>query len=226
MIPEVFFMIKNSILYHRLWYVKKRNAKRIHIYFRLLLILIIFATLIYYANKNLLPCLNAICEYRTKSIITDTVSKAIDEVFAGNATYEDFVIVNRDKSGRINSIETNVTKLNKLSARVSSSICSRLSLLERQKVSIPFGALLGNSVFSGMGPDLNIVIRPEGNIETSIKSEFHTAGINQTRHVIYLQVHAQASVVTPLTRRKTEIVSSIPVAETVIVGTVPEVYLH
>jgi len=219
-------MIKNSILYHRLWYVKKRNARKATVYFRILLIFILFATFVYYANKNILPCLNTICEHKAKSIITRTVNETVQEVFSENAGYGDFVRINRDGSDRINFFETDVARLNKLSARLSADIRNKLDSLERQKVSIPFGALLGNSAFSGMGPELRMAIQTARDIETAFQSEFFTAGMNQTRHILYLRVHIEASVHAPLVQRKIDVTSVIPVAETVIVGAVPERYRY
>lgn len=219
-------MIKNTTLYHRFWYIKKRNAKRVSVLLRLLLILIILCCTLFYANKNLMPALHIASEYKVNTIVTTAVNNAVNEMFIHNPGYEDLVYVDMDKDGRINSIRTDVVKLNKLSTGISNDVCNKLASLGKEKINVPLGTLFGNSLLSGEGPGLKIKIQPAGNVETDFKSEFSSVGINQTRHRIYLQVIAKVSIIAPLSRRKTEITTTVPVAETIIIGKVPHVYLE
>ena len=55
---------------------------------------------------------------------------------------------------------------------------------------------------------------------------FTSAGINQTRHRILIEVHAGFRILTPFGGEDREIVSTYPVTDTVIVGTVPERYTY
>ena len=57
-------------------------------------------------------------------------------------------------------------------------------------------------------------------------SSFSAAGINQTRHCIFIEVHAGFRILTPLGGEDREVVSAFPVTDTVIVGTVPERYAY
>ena len=57
-------------------------------------------------------------------------------------------------------------------------------------------------------------------------SAFTSAGINQTRHRILIEVHAGFRILTPFGGEDREIVSTYPVTDTVIVGTVPERYAY
>jgi sporulation protein YunB len=219
-------VIKNTTLYHRFWYIKKRNAKRVNILLRLLLILIILGFTLFYANKNLMPALHIASECKVNTIVTAAVNSTVNETLMHNPGYEDLVHVDMDKDGRANSIRTDVVKLNKLSTGISTDVCNKLASLEKEDITVPFGALFGNSLLSGEGPGLKIKIQPAGNVETGFKSEFSSAGINQTRHRIYLQVIAKVSIIAPLGRRKTEITTTVPVAETIIIGKVPQIYLE
>lgn len=211
-------MIKNSTLYHRFWYIRKRNVSRVHTYIRLLTIFIILAFFVIYANKSLLPVLADISEFKARSLVTMAVNDAVNEVFAGNVRYEDLVVVKEAEDGRTRSIEIDRIKLNKLSSDISSSIRERLLLLEDKSISVPFGALLGNTPFEGSGPDLHVKIEPAGIVEVGFESEFSTAGINQTRHRIYLQVRSAVDIIAPLGTKRTELTNSILIAEAMIVG--------
>lgn len=217
-------MIRNSTLYHRIWYVKRRNARKIRIYLRVVSIFIILGLLVSYANKNILPSLAVISEFKAKSMLTSTVNNEVQKIFNGDINYEDMVNVYRDSNGNISSIETNMARLNILSSTISASIQERLYKIQKESVAIPFGTLTGNSIFSGTGPALYIKIYPMGTVETDFISEFTGQEINQTKHSIYLQVKTYMRICAPLMNKTIEFTTSIPVAETVILGKVPDVY--
>lgn len=218
-------MFRNSILYHRLWYIKRRNTKRVRIYLRLAAIFIILTLLVSYANKKLLPYLVELSEFKAESIISAAVINTVDEIFSGNINYNDLVVLSRDKNGSITSIETNVVKLNRLTSMISRGIQEKLIQFSKDRISIPFGTLSGSAILAGIGPDLHVDIKPCGSVETDFRSEFTSEGINQTRHRIYITVRTKVSIVVPLFSKKSEVAASIPIAETVIVGSVPDIYI-
>ena len=78
-----------------------------------------------------------------------------------------------------------------------------------------------NLVFYNLGPKINVDITQIGNITSSYESVFESAGINQTRHKIYLNVDMKMKLIVPLNSRDVEISSQIPIAETIIVGKIP-----
>ena len=217
-------MRRSSVLYRRLWYVRRRS-KGLHIIIRLGVIMAVFFLLASLANRSLMPCLLEIAEARARAMVAMSANTAVNEVFSGEIGYEDLTVLNRDRTGRITSIETNVSRLNMLAAQVSLKIQQKLADMEKQRISVPFGSLFGNTIFAGSGPDLSIRVRNAGSIETDYKSEFSSAGINQTKHRIYIHVKTTIGMYGPMTNRKIDIVTKVPVAETVIVGDVPGVYL-
>jgi len=217
-------MFRNTVLYHRLWYIKRRNIKKTRVLIRLAAIFIILAVFANYADKRLSPYLEEISQLKAQTIVTDTVSKVVAETFSDYVTYDDIVVISRDRAGNITSIRTDVVKLNKLSAKISQDIGQRLSRLHKDKISIPLGTLLGIPILAASGPELHMDVMPYGSVEADFKSEFSSEGINQTRHTIYLLVKAKVSVTVPLFSKNTEVTAAIPVAETVIVGKVPGIY--
>jgi len=218
-------MLKSNVLYRRLWYVKRRNSRRVHILLRLAAIIILLSILISYSNKKLSPYLMEISEYRIKSLIGLTISDTVNTTFAAGVEYDDIVLLSRDKNGNVTSIETDITKLNKLSAQITAAIQEKINLLGKQSISIPCGALLGSPIFAASGPGIRIKMIPCGSVKAEFKSEFDSEGINQTRHRICLMVKAEVGVIAPLARDTIVISSDIPVAEAVIVGKVPQIYM-
>lgn len=217
-------MRRKSNLYHRLWYVK-RNKKKYKTYVVIVFILAILIILLSYIDKRLRMGINQISEYRVKSIVSKVVANAVGENFPEDIDYDDIVSISRDENGVITSVQTDIAKLNRIFANVSRSVQTQLSELSDEKISIPLGAVLGETVLAARGPKINIRIIPIGSVETDFRSEFSSAGINQTRHRIYIIFKVEMGVAIPFVERKTVVTTSLPVAETVIVGEVPYYYI-
>ena len=65
-----------------------------------------------------------------------------------------------------------------------------------------------------------------GSSSSEFRNQFETAGINQTRHQIILQIDVTISILLPGFTTATNVSSAVTVAETVIVGSVPESYTY
>ncbi|HOM01475.1 MAG TPA: sporulation protein YunB [Acetivibrio sp.] len=217
-------MRRKTKLYRRLWYLK-RNRERLRRYIVIAIIVIVLVLIIAFAEGRIRRSILEISEYRTKSIINNAVSRAVNENFYDDINYDEIVIINRDQDDRINSIQTDIVKLNRIYAGLSLDIQERLLELKDERISIPLGAVFGDSLLATGGPKINVKVIPAGSVETDFKSEFISAGINQTRHRIYLEVKTSVGIAVPFTAKKTEITTRIPVAETVIIGDVPEFYI-
>ncbi|HHW00663.1 MAG TPA: sporulation protein YunB [Clostridiaceae bacterium] len=215
-------MFRNSILYRRLWYAKRRNAKKLNIFLRLSVVIIILAIFVTYIDRTIVPYIMDISESKARAIVTDAINRAVDEVFTENRDHSEFLLLSRDGFGGITSIETDVSKINRLSGEFSASLQNKLNGVEKIGISIPLGVLLRSTVFAGVGPELYISLKPCGNIETEIKSEFESGMANQTIHRMYLHVSAEIDIIAPLAHRKVEISKTVPVAETVIVTSTPD----
>jgi len=185
----------------------------------------VFLVLMCFIEKRMRTSLDEFSQYRTKALITGIVSDAVNKNFPDSLIYEEIVIVNRDSSDRITSVQTNIAMLNRIFSNVSSDIQKELSSLKNEKITIPLGSILGNSMLAAEGPEVGVKIIPAGSVETDFKSEFTSAGINQTNHRIYMTVKTNVGIVIPFVQNKSEITTNIPIAETVIVGEVPEFYM-
>lgn len=217
-------MRRKTNLYHRLWYVR-RNEKKYKTYVVIIFILAILIILFAFVDKRLRIGMNQISEYRVKSIVSRVVSDAVSENFPEEIDYNDIVTITRDENGIITSIQTDIGKMNRIFANVSRSVQTQLSELSDERISIPLGAVFGQTVFAARGPKINIRIMPVGSVETDFKSEFSSAGINQTRHRIYILFKVEMGVAIPFVEKKTVVTTSLPVAETVIVGDVPYYFI-
>ena len=219
-------MIRSSTAYRRLWHYRRRNAKPLHRYCLILTVLFVLVAVAAYTNNTLSPYVMQITEIKTRTLVTETINRTIGEEFGGKVKYSDLSIIKRDDKNRITSIEVNTVKLNEMAARITSQLQNKLSTLQEEKVAVPIGALTGIPIFSAEGPDVYIKILPAGKVDVEFVSEFSSIGSNQTRHRIYLEVNTRVGLAVPMVKKETNIISSIPVAETVILGNVPEPYIN
>ncbi|TYQ18065.1 UNVERIFIED_CONTAM: sporulation protein YunB [Acetivibrio alkalicellulosi] len=216
---------RKTNLYHRLWYAK-RKRKSLQGCMFIFITLLILTLFISYIDRQMRSSLMEFSEHRVKAIVNTTIGNVVKSSFPEDINYDEVISINKDEFNRINSIQTDIGKLNRLFSQVTLEIQNELSNLGDERIGVPSGVLLGNSIFAARGPKINIKIIPAGSVETDFKSEFTSAGINQTKHRIYLYVKTNVGIAVPFTERSTEITTSIPIAETVIVGDVPHYYLN
>ena len=149
-----------------------------------------------------------------------------DEVFSHPEEFADLVVLERDSDSRITALRTDIIAVGKIKARLVSGLYDRLDYLEETQIEVPLGTVFAPDLFTGMGPRVKVGLAGLTQMEAEFVSAFTSAGINQTRHRILIEVHAGFRILTPFGGEDREIVSTYPVTDTVIVGTVPERYAY
>nr|WP_297173953.1 sporulation protein YunB [uncultured Agathobaculum sp.] len=149
-----------------------------------------------------------------------------EEVFSDPETYENMVILERDSENHVTALRTDVIAIGQIKARLVNGLFERLEDLEQTTIEVPLGSVFAPSFLSGMGPAVDVGMAALTQMEAEFVSAFSAAGINQTRHNIIIEIHAGFRILTPFGGEDREIVSSYPVTDTVIVGTVPERYAY
>ena len=123
-------------------------------------------------------------------------------------------------------IRTDTVKQNYLVSQVVLQCNEKLSELEDLGVKVPVGYLTNNIMFYNMGPKITVKMQQVGNIVTSYESIFESAGINQTRHKIYLNLNLTMRIVVPFNSKDVEVSCQIPVSDTIIVGKIPDTAIN
>ena len=138
--------------------------------------------------------------------------------------YENLVHLTYSEAGNVTALQTDITSMNILQSNITNRIVQQILTFDNQTVDVPIGTLLGGPFFSGRGPEVEIKIIPASFIETQIVNRFDSAGINQTRHQIFLNVKLTVSAVIPGYSVTSDVNTNVLLAETVIVGAVPEAF--
>ena len=141
-----------------------------------------------------------------------------------NYTYTDLVVINKDNDGKINSIHADTATLNKIVSNIATNIQKNIDSQENRDIYIRLGTFTGITLLSGRGPKVPIRISSIGNIDTNIKSEFESAGINQTIHRITLETKCEIQILTPFNTIVSSVEDKVILAENIVIGEIPESY--
>ena len=190
----------------------------------LLLALLVLA-LFLFLQKSLSQVILDTAHASAYALAVDTLNAAVRESVADGVPYEQLITVRTDGAGRVSMLQANTAQMNTLAAGIAQSAQQALAEDTARQVSVPLGAALKIPFLSSLGPRVRVRITPVGAVNVSFHTEFENAGINQTRHKIYLQLHANVQMVLPTGTRPVAADTQVLIAESIIVGDVPQSYI-
>ena len=186
----------------------------------------VFLALFLFVSLQLRPMIQSVTNTIAKQVATTAIHNTVVEQLEQNPLkYEDFVNIQRDGNGNITTITTNMTNINALKSKIALAIQEELGESYTQ-TGIPLGTLTGSDLLRGYGPKVPVRISIAGNVSVELKSSFESAGINQTRHQIYMEIRTSAYSYLTGMLSTTEVSTDVAVAETVIVGEVPQMFAN
>lgn len=182
----------------------------------------IFCTV--YFRSNIVPTVMGSAVAEVRAMCTETINSAVTAVVGGGVEYDDLFSVVRDDAGNIEMVQANSPEINMVAREIAGLAQANLDALDLKEISIPIGTFTGLALLTGIGPDVTISVMPIGSALCDFVSYFTAAGINQTLHKIYIDVHAEINIITPLDEPTITVKAEVLVAENLIVGEVPEFY--
>lgn len=204
--------------------IKKYNAqaKRRRRGRRAMLIALLAVLAFLMVDRNFKPLVFTLAEARSAAMASQVLSGALAEAMDDGVNYSELMDVRMDDQGQVALLSANTVRMNQLADRAGAAALRRLQNMSSERVTVPLGAALGMTLFAGSGPGIPVSIVPIGSIRTDFATEFEACGINQTRHKVYLKVTASIRIVIPTGAKTTEVSANMLVAESIIVGGVPE----
>jgi sporulation protein YunB len=137
---------------------------------------------------------------------------------------QSLVVLERDDQGDITAISTDVAAVNSLAAEILEQAVAQTGE-QVITLKIPIGNLTGSTLFLNRGPSVPVEVVMLSSSVAGFRSELSSAGINQTRHQIMLDLNVQVSLLMPWRTVGTSVETEVLVSETVVVGDVPESYM-
>ena len=189
----------------------------------LILILVLFFTL----RSKYRLVIQDLAQTQVKNTTSDLTNDAIaKQIASGEIQYDRIVFFEKDLDGRITALKTNMSEVNRLKTDILSIINDEILALDTSDLGIPLGSLFFPEVLSGKGPAIPVHILSIRNSDANFVSHFSQAGINQTLHRLNMEVSIDVAVLVLGQTSSFTMTSEVVVAETVIVGDVPQTYLQ
>ena len=182
---------------------------------------------IFLLDLRVRPYIQSISSYQAQIYGTRVINDAIyEELAKDNVRYDNLVTLTQNARGEITSLQTDMVALGRLRSRVTDAVLQEIDEMGKQDIYLSMGTLSGVQLLSGRGPDLNLKVVPSGYMTSEIENRFDSAGINQTQHQIMLKMDMRVLAIIPGYTVATDIHTEYCLAETVIVGTVPDTFLE
>ena len=176
---------------------------------------------------HLRSVLSGLAVTRVSNTVTRVVTAAVnDTISSGAIQYSDLITFEKNGQGQITALETDMAAFNRVQAAIVDDVLSRLSEVSTTDLAIPLGTLTGSALLAGRGPVFRVRMQFVGSSTARFENEFTEAGINQTKHRIILNVDVSVSILLPGFSTYTKVSNRFTVAETIIVGTVPDSYVY
>lgn len=223
--PRILFSNFNNTSHNQIKKANRKNHLKGIILYKVMVVIFI-ATITAICIVNFInPIIDQISinEVQNKVIrITNNEAQKIMKDYQ----YDDLVTVVTDNDKNISMIQANTNNINTVASAISMNIVDSLKENTNSKIRIYLGSLFGMTLLSGTGPRITVRISNTGNVNTSLKSEFSSAGINQTLHRIYLEINMNVSILTPYHSINSNVKSQVLLGESIIVGNVPASYYY
>lgn len=202
--------------------------RRIRSFFLRILVIALFliGALLLFRSKYYATIRN-LAETQVRNATSDLINDAIDrQIEDGTIQYDRIVYFEKDLNGSITALKTNMSEVNRLKTDILNLINDEILALDTTDIGIPIGSLILPEFLAGKGPEIPVHILSIRNSDAAFSSYFTEAGINQTLQQLTMDVSVDVAVLVLGRTNNFTVSSQVVVAETVIVGQVPETFLQ
>lgn len=207
---------------YRRYYGRKNK-----ITFKIICIVIALLIGILLTDAKIRSAVYDLAELEAYSVSSERVNSAVEKILSRNApAYSELVSINYSNSNTITGITTNIVKMNLFKSQVTNAIDSEFDAMSKTEIPVSLGTASGVVLFSGWGPHIDIDVGFASSTKTDFDNVFESAGINQTQHSVMLNVETTVMLNLAGRRIAKTVETSFCVAQTVIVGSVPDVMVE
>ncbi|GAB6181129.1 sporulation protein YunB [Desulfotomaculum defluvii] len=188
----------------------------------ILLTLLTLIGIFIYVDRLLQPTLFTIARVKAIHMATEIMNQTVmDNLAQQQLRYHDLIQIHKDEQGKIVLVQADTMKINKVSNEITLKIQDSFKRMDSETIGIPIGQLLGIHLLAALGPDFKVNMIPVGIVRVDIIDKFEGAGINQTRHLIWLDLSSEFQIAIPLYKEVFKVNTKVPLAQNIIVGDVP-----
>lgn len=205
--------------------MKRRFRRKLSFKKRVVIIFLITLFIAFVLDFQMRPLVKSVAQAQAQIVSTSVINKVVvDELSRLDIDYSDIIKLQKDENGKILAISTDMKKINFLKSTITMAVQEKVVNMGKHNVKLPIGTFSGTEILNGRGPKIPLHVTMTGSVVTDFKSEFIEAGINQTKHRLYLNISTNVFALIPGFPVNTSVDTDIIVAETVIVGEVPSFF--
>ena len=209
------------------FYYRRRLDRRALLRVLALLLAVSLLALTLTATARMRPLLESLATTRVSNTVNRIIFEAVNEAIQnGDISYERLISLEKDSEGKITAVHSNMAAFNRLQAQILDIILAKIDQVSARELSLPIGTLTGSALLAGRGPRIRVRMESVGSSTARFNNQFESAGINQTKHQIILEVEVSVAILLPGFTTATKVSTAVTVAETVIVGAVPYTYSY
>ena len=203
----------------------KKNYKQKNILTICYVFFVILIIMFYYFSR-ILPIIKTYSKARTKELTEKAINIAVSNVINKTINYSSLIDITYNSAGEIAAFSANQHEINTITREIVKEAQFQMNTLGEDGVNINLGTFTGIPFLIGRGPVLNLKLVPIGIVGSNFESLFQSVGINMTKHSLFLYIDVHVSIIMPIKSYDFETSNQVLLAESVIVGKVPEVYLN
>ena len=203
----------------------RRSKKKAQTIITLLLMSVLIIAVYFLADTRMTPIINTLALSRAQNLATVIINDTVSEMLADNKNdFSGLIVEEYDDSGKIAALSVNSVAMNRLKSLISVHITKAIGEIEESKINIALGTLTGSSLLTGRGPKITLNVHISCTCSIEVRNSFEYTGINQTVHKVMLDIKTDVYVLSVGNTLTSQVFTSIPVSETVIIGQIPEIY--
>jgi sporulation protein YunB len=202
------------------------RRKKKYIKWIVIALLVFFVVGYLMIDSSVRPTILSLTEARLRAIGVKAMNEAVQETICSGLISTDLINIEKDSEGNITLLSANTAMMNNLATKTANCAQDKILGIGEQGISIPIGTIVGGQLLTGRGPSINVRVTPVGSVMTEFRTNFEDAGINQTRHRIYIRLTASVRIVVGNAAQTVEISSEVLISDTIIIGDVPQNYFQ
>ncbi len=205
--------------------MRRRKSYKLKALSLILILCILAVSLSLVFDKRMTPIINTLALSRAQNLATVIINDTVAEALGSDGyNFSRLIITEYDDSGKISALSVDSVGMNKLKSLISVSITRAIGDIEESRISIAAGTLTGSTFLTGRGPKITLNVHISCACSIEVRNSFEYTGINQTMHKVMLDITTDVYVLSVGNTLTSQVFTSIPVSETVIIGQIPEIY--
>lgn len=201
---------------------KKRKCRKVGI--AVMLLILISCIFYFQMRKNVRPVIFTYCDALIASLGMESINASAADVVA-LYEYTDFVDIEKGTDDKILYLGTNTAMVNAFVRSLALRCENALNALGKQEIAVPVGAFTGSPLMADSGPSVRVDVTFFSTVHCDFITTFESVGVNQTRHSMYAKIEVLFNTVLPIAEHEIALSNNILIAEHVIVGEIPNVYV-